>query len=194
MSSLVKDDNSMLDRFDMLAGISARYTGYVGSAGIFLLMLHVVADVIMRFSINATMPATLEVSQYWYLPSVVFLGLAVAYRNDDHISAPIIYDRLSAGMKLELRILGTTITLVFLAAMFWWGLEEALTQHRQGAIGIGSGIPIWQPRFFVPIGSALFGSAVLVGLLRDLLLVMRPKPRGKSMDAGSFPADREEAR
>lgn len=148
--------------------MASRAAGYAGGVGVVVLMLHVVTDVVLRFTVNRTMPGTLEVSQYWYLPAAVFLGLAAAYRNDDHISAPIIYDRLSTRLQAELRTVAAVLSIAFLLAMAWWGFEEAMTQMRQGAIGIGSGVSIWPPRFLVPLCSLLFAAEILIRLLHDL--------------------------
>lgn len=154
----------------------SRGAGYLGGIGVLVLMLHVVTDVLLRFTINTTAPGTLEISQYWYLPAVIFLGMAIAYRNDDHISAPIIYDRLSSRMQKELHSVAALLSIAFLLGMAWWGLDEAITQMRQGAIGIGSEVSIWPPRFLVPISSLLFAVEIVLRLLRDLTPSRHDRP------------------
>ncbi|WP_157983978.1 TRAP transporter small permease [Nesterenkonia muleiensis] len=151
-----------------IVAAASRAGGYLGGIGVMVLMLHVVADVALRFTVNRTMPGTLEISQYWYLPAAIFLGMAAAYSNDDHISAPIIYERVSSVLKREFHLIAAMLSIVFLLAMAWWGFEEAMTQMRQGAIGIGSGVSIWPPRFLVPLCSLLFASEIAVRLVRDL--------------------------
>ncbi len=151
----------------LLHRISSMF-GVIGGLGVLLLMLHVVLDVAMRYLFNQPAPATLEVSQFWYMPLIVFLGLAIAERTDQHISAPIVYDHLSPKLKLEFTILGTALSVALLAGMAWYGFEQAMNLMKQGAIGIGSGIPIWQPRFLVPLGSALFALELIARLVRHI--------------------------
>lgn len=151
---------SVLDRVTSACGI-------LGGAGIVLMMLHVVADVVMRYTLNQPAPATLEISQFWYMPIIVFLGLAMAERTDQHISAPIVYDRLKPRLKIEFAAIGAVLSVALLVGFAWYGLEEALTLMEQGAIGIGSGVPIWQPRFLVPIGTLLFALELIAKLIRQ---------------------------
>lgn len=160
---------------------ASQIAGYLGGLGVIVLMLHVVTDVLLRFTVNMTVPGTLEISQYWYLPAAIFLGMAAAYRNDDHISAPIIYDRLSSRLQKELHTVAAALSIAFLLAMAWWGLDEAMTQMSQGAIGIGSGVSIWPPRFLVPIASILFAAEIVIRLLRDFD-AGHPRPPGTTAE------------
>lgn len=147
----------------VLARISG-FFGYLGGIGILVMICHVVLDVVMRYFFNQTAPATLEVSQFWYMPIIVFLGMGVAQRTAQHISAPIIYDRLSPRLQFEFTVIGTALSVALLLGYAWYGLEEALQLMRQGAIGLGSGVPIWQPRFLVPLGATLFAVELIISL------------------------------
>jgi TRAP-type C4-dicarboxylate transport system permease small subunit len=144
------------------AGLLTTITGTVGRIGVVLLMLHVVADVVMRFAFDTPIVGTLEFSQFWYLIVIAFLGLALAERRDDHIAAPILFDRLSTQMKKEFTVIGSVLTIVLLLAIAWWGWEEAVTQMDQEAAGIVSGLAIWPPRFLVPIGAVAFAIELLL--------------------------------
>lgn len=145
------------------------FLGYLGGAGVILMMLHVVADVAMRFIFNHPVPATLEISQFWYMPMVIFLGLAVAERTDQHISAPIVYDRLTPRLKYEMTVISTVLSVLLLAGMSWFGLEEAMTLMQQEAKGIGSGVAIWPTRFLVPIGCTMFALELISRLVRSTI-------------------------
>jgi TRAP-type C4-dicarboxylate transport system permease small subunit len=144
----------MLERITNAAGV-------FGGIGILLLLLHVVADVASRHVLNRPLHGTLEISQYWYMPIIVFLGLAIAERTDQHISAPIIYDRLKPGLQLELAAIATVLSVLLLTGFAWFGFEEAVTLMQQGAAGIVSQVPIWPTRFLVPLGSLLFALEII---------------------------------
>lgn len=166
MSILVEDEATM-PRSPLERGI-ARLTnlfGYIGGAAVALLMIHVVIDVGGRLLFNSPAPATLEVSQYWYMPLLVFFGLPLAARVHEHISAPIIFDRVSPRLQVEFTIIAGVITVGILLAMAWFGWEEAITLMDQNALGIASGIPVWPPRFVVPLCSLLFAAEVVLRTL-----------------------------
>src|SRR5699024_1779201 len=132
------------------------FFGVLGGIGIVMLMLHVVLDVSLRFLLNKPIQGTLEFSQFWYMPIIVFLGLAIAERTDQHISAPIVYDRLSPRLKIELTIVSTVLSVALLIGFAWYGYQEALTHLQQRSAGIVSEVPIWPARFLVPIGCVMF--------------------------------------
>ncbi|MDO9175513.1 MAG: TRAP transporter small permease subunit [Actinomycetota bacterium] len=71
-------------------------------------------------------------------------------------------------LKLEFTIVGTVLSVALLLGMAWFGLEEAMTLMQQGAIGIGSGVPIWQPRFLVPLGCTLFAVELISRLVHRI--------------------------
>lgn len=147
------------------------FFGLLGGLGVLLLMLHVVADVVMRMVFNKPISGTLEISQYWYMPLIVFLGLAMAERTDQHISAPIVYDRLTPKLRLEFLAIGTFLSIALLIGFAWYGLEEAMTLMNQGAAGIVSKVPIWPTRFLVPIGSVLFALELVAKFFRQAKLL-----------------------
>lgn len=145
---------SVLERITNAAGI-------FGGIGILLLLFHVVADVTSRHAFNRPLYGTLEISQYWYMPMIVFLGLAMAERTDQHISAPIVYDRLRPRLQLEFAAIATVLSVLLLVGFAWFGFEEAVTLMNQGAAGIVSQVPIWPTRFLVPLGSLLFALEII---------------------------------
>lgn len=144
-----------------LLGRLTNFIGIIGGTGILLLLVHVVSDVVGRFALNKPIVGTLEISQYWYMPIIVFLGLAIAERTDQHISAPIVYDRLRPRLKIEFSFIAMVLSVILLLGFAWYGFEEAMTLMRQGAAGIVSQVPIWPTRFLVPIGSTLFAFEII---------------------------------
>lgn len=137
------------------------FVGILGGLGILFLLFHVVADVVSRFALNKPINGTLEISQYWYMPIIVFLGLAMAERTDQHISAPIVYDRLKPRLRIEFSFISMVLSVLLLAGFAWYGFEEAVTLMEQGASGIVSHVPIWPTRFLVPFGSLLLALEVI---------------------------------
>lgn len=151
---------SVLERITNVVGI-------IGGIGILLLLFHVVADVVARFAFNKPINGTLEISQYWYMPIIVFLGLAMAERTDQHISAPIVYDRLKPKLKIEFSFISMVLSVLLLFGFAWFGFEEAMTLMKQGAAGIVSEVPIWPTRFLVPFGSLLLALEIIAKFISN---------------------------
>lgn len=156
MTTMSKDNTEARDKRYRIIGILTTISGVVSGVSIVFLMLHVVLNVVGRHFFETPIPGTLEFSQYWYIAAIVFFGLAIAQRRDEHISAPILFDRLSPGLKTEFTIVGGGLTVLLLFAIAWWGWQEAAAQMALGATGTVSNIAIWPPRFFVTIGCVTF--------------------------------------
>ncbi len=146
---------------------STGVVGIIGGIGILLLLFHVVGDVVARFAFNKPFNGTLEISQYWYMPIIVFLGLAMAERTDQHVSAPIVYDRLKPRLKIEFSVISMLLSVLLLIGYAWFGFEEAMTLMRQGAAGIVSEVPIWPTRFLVPFGSLLLALEIIAKFISN---------------------------
>lgn len=149
------------------------FVGILGGVGVLLLLFHVVADVVARFAFNKPINGTLEISQYWYMPIIVFLGLAMAERTDQHISAPIVYDRLKPRLKIELSCISMILSVLLLAGFAWYGFEEAVVLMEQGAAGIVSQVPIWPTRFLVPFGSLLLALEIIAKFIAQVKQLRR---------------------
>ncbi len=153
-----------------------RVLSWVGTACILLMMLHVAADVVMRYLFNSPLPGTLNIVSRYYMVAVVFLSLAVAERQDAHISVEILYDRLPAGARRALAPLAWLLTALTFAAIAVRSGEVAWSKTLiRASVDEGTTtIPVWQSYWLVAIGSALV--AILALWRLALALLGRPDP------------------
>lgn len=122
----------------------------IASAGILIMMLHVLANVAMRYLFNSPIAGTHEVVSYWYMPIVAFLGFVLAKNANQNVEAPLIFDRLTWGNRRVLVMLGATIGSVVCALFAYFTFTgEALHGLERRTTGGVSSVPIW-PVFFLP--------------------------------------------
>lgn len=141
---------------------------FVGSAGTVLLLVTILADAILRFTVNKPIAGTLEYVSYWYMVPIAFCGMALAERRGEHVDAPLIFDRLPVNIRREFTVVGKLLFLAVLIAVSLWGWEEAVRQYEFGERGAAAGVPIWPTRFLVPIGAAACAIEVLVNIFANL--------------------------
>lgn len=120
----------------------------------FVMMVHITANALLRTFWNDPLPNTLEITQYWYLPIVAFLGFIAAQIRGQHVAADLIYERLPAVTKkyvlATMFLLASAVSLGF--ARFGW--EEAVhAMDIEKTAGV-SDLPAWQPYFLAPIAFA----------------------------------------
>ncbi|HWK76302.1 TRAP transporter small permease [Microbacterium sp.] len=124
----------------------------IGAAVIFVMMLHTLANVVGRFAFNFPVLGTLEIVQYWYMPTIAFLGFIVAKFLNEHIEAPIIFDSLTWGNRRLLVIVNGILAVVtcLLFAYFTF-VGQALHGVETGATAGASTVPIWPVMFLLPV-------------------------------------------
>ncbi|MCW4355936.1 TRAP transporter small permease [Hoyosella sp. YIM 151337] len=135
------------------------------------IMLHTVANALMRYALAEPITGTQEFVQYWYMPLAVLLGIYLAQRGRDHIEARLIFDRLPLRVQLEAQIFGQVLAIALASAFTVFGMNAAIDAYMVGQTGGASGIVTWPVYFVVPLAFALFA----LQLMLDLVMVMRSR-------------------
>lgn len=115
------------------------------------MMLHITTNAVMRTFFNDPLKNTLEITQYWYLPILAFLGFIAAQLKGQHVAADLIYERLPSVTK---RYVLTGVFLIAAVVAFGFarfGWEEALHARDIGKTAGVSDLTAWQPYFLVPV-------------------------------------------
>lgn len=137
------------------------YALYIGAAVLIAMTGHTAADVILRNLTNQPIEGTYETVTFWYMVAVTGLGLWAAEVKGDHISVSLFTDRLSAPARFLQTILVRTVTILFLAALAWYGFQSAFADTAIRAYTGASEIAIWPTKYFLPLGMVAF--AVVLG-------------------------------
>lgn len=151
-----------------LVGAVRSVVAWGGQAGAVLLLANVLADAVLRFAFNRPLAGTIEYVSFWWMVAIVFLGLSIAERDDEHIDAPIIFDRLPKALQREFAIVGRVLFLIVLVALGWFGWQEATTQQSFGARGGAAGVSTWPGRYLLPIGAAACALEVVARLIASV--------------------------
>lgn len=141
--------------------------GYVlAGAALLLLSLNVFADVFSRNVFNRPVDGTIEAVSGWWMVALTFFAIAVAQRSKNHINVPLLIDSLPAHQRSAVVKAGYAASAVFIAAIGWLGLQNALHQAAIGEHAVVSGLPIWPLRFAIPVSAALAVLQFTVDILR----------------------------
>ncbi len=147
------------------------WRGIIGSfaiasaVGILAIMTLVVVDVVRRKLDGGSIPGANEYAEI-LLVGVVFLGLAEAQRQGNHISVEAVVARLTARSGARLRSAGLVLSLAVVVWMTWETLDVGVAAFESKEFRFGlARIPTWPAKLAIPIGLA----ALSLELLRDLL-------------------------
>lgn len=121
---------------------------------VFVMMLHITANALLRTFANDPMSNTLEIVQYVYMPIVAFLGFIAAQYRGQHIATDLLFERLPKVAQPYVLSLVTAVSGLLSAGFAWFTLQEALHSFdiRQAA-GL-TDVPAWPTHFLAPIAFA----------------------------------------
>ena len=139
-------------------------TTILGGLAIALMMLHITADVVMRFLFNTPLPGTITYVANYYMLIAIFLPLAYAEHTNSHISVEIFSNKLPLCVRRHLEgliFLGSSIICFIVTDRTW---QEAMRRFNSGTsvMQADHSIITWPTYFFLPIGFSLLGLVLLL--------------------------------
>lgn len=173
---------------DRLLRAAIAVYGAVGAAAIFLMMLHITADVIGKFVFNFPLPGTIPIVSQYYMVIAAFLPLAMVERMTGHISVEILFNTFPRTLRSLLTVFSIALGIVIFAALTWATWGEAVKKYDIGAFSYEQGVkvPVWPSYFILPAGTALLVLVLVWQLFALLLRVDR-----NTDDDRSGPAEEE---
>ncbi|MGR3453523.1 TRAP transporter small permease [Pseudooceanicola sp.] len=147
-----KATRRLTDLFILIAGI-----------GLFLMMIHVVIDVIARAFFRVALPGTIEVVSSYYMVAAVFLPLAMVQRRHAHIMVSLFTEWMSPR---AVHRLDTVVRVVFALAAIGFALvtgEVAIekTAIQEKIVTPDGFVLIWLSRWLLPISAAALAIVLL---------------------------------
>lgn len=127
---------------------------FVGSVIIFITMLIIVYDIIMRQVFNSPFLGTAELIRN-SIVIIVFLQITNTLMQGRHIRTTLIVDRLSHKGKLILYTFAAVLGLILFTLIAYSGFQPAITSILEGQYE-GEGalrVPTFPARFAIVIGS-----------------------------------------
>lgn len=155
----------------------------LAAAATLVLMFHVVADVVARNAFNRPLPATLELSQHWWMVLLVFAGLGYAQQRGEHVRATVLTDRLPASVQRIAEVGALVLLTAFAGLIAYYGWGEAVESTAIKETAAAADVPVWPMHWAVPVGAAVLALQCLVSIQ---LVLNRPH-------AGRGLLDQEEA-
>ncbi|MCC3281977.1 TRAP transporter large permease subunit [Arthrobacter caoxuetaonis] len=168
----------LVRRFSEMVRMFSRLGGYVAGAMTLLLCLMIVVDVVARW-LNVPLTGVLELSQYLFMPVLVFLSLAYAQSVGEHIRATILVDRLTVRGALIVNLgaqVVTLVTTIVLAAAATVSARHATAIDLQAVGAID--FPLWPIKIVVAAGLYMLALQVFSGLV-SMIFALREALQGR---------------
>lgn len=137
----------------------------IGGLGIFLMLLHVTSDVVLRQVFGFPPPATVLVVSHYYMVMIAFFPLGWSELRGDMIAVEVLSSMFKGKiLKVKTILIDLLIAGVYgFLAIHTWVIAMAEFKVRSYQVSLGLVIPIWPSYFILPIA---FAVACFVVLLR----------------------------
>lgn len=129
---------------------------WVSGAALLLMMLHIAADVTLRYLFSAPLHGTVEIVSTYYMVAVVFLPLALIELRNGHIVVELVSQHFPARVQEWQIGLVALVSAAYFGAFAWRTWNDALQKMAVGEVSLGNvPVTVWPTRFYLPIGCAL---------------------------------------
>jgi TRAP-type C4-dicarboxylate transport system permease small subunit len=143
-------------------------SGWLMAWSIFVLMILVLAEVVMRYLVNQPLSVAEEYGGY-LLVAMTMIGLAFTWKEKGHINVDLLFNRLPAGVQRRLRLftllLAAALTVLLVAAGVNLVSQSFLFGTRSGS---WLRTPLAWPQMILVLGSALLVLQLFAEIVKQL--------------------------
>ena len=140
----------------------------LGTAALVIGVLATMTDIALRSVSTLTVKGIVDIMQLCVLVGAM-LAIPHGFTSDQHVAIDVFAERMPARLQVALRMFAAVLAVLFLSGVFWFSLQQALTENAGGDRSQTIGIPMiwyWAP-FLAGIGLSVLASVyVLVRLAR----------------------------
>lgn len=157
---------SLYKKFSIITKSGAVISG----VAIFLSMLFITADVLLRNFVGGSIPGSFEIVQNYFMPLAVFPGIAWVYSSGIMPRMDLLVGRMTQRWEGIVIHIFVIFEVVIAAAVFWYSLDYALQGLARSAAFTAGGdsLPLWPAQFLAPLGILLLLIEVSFVLARNI--------------------------
>lgn len=142
-----------------------------GMAVLSVAIVVVIADIVMRNTINQAILGTVDITQLCVM-AAAFWAIPHAFSRGGHVSVEIGSDAMPPRLRHGLDGLGAVLGAVFMGLIGWYGWDSASLAASYGDVSQNLAIPMQWYWGFLLSGAALGMLAVIVVALRHFAVVV----------------------
>ncbi len=135
---------------------ASKFLSHIASACLFLMMVQVVLDVILKYVFNNPIEGNLELVSFYYMVAVVFLSLAIVEIRHEHINVDLFVLQMPKTYQKYIYALSSILASFFFGILAYQTLIDAVRSTLAGEVMMGTNlVSIWPSRWALPIGFGL---------------------------------------
>lgn len=137
-----------------------------GSLLLFALMFVVVADVSLRYVLNAPLHWSYEVISSYLMPGLFFLAVSHTLKGHSHVAVDILHNYVGTRTRYAFEAISSILAFPVFALCTWVAAGNTLQEFESGATSSsGLALPSWSVSIFFPIGFGLLTLRLLINAI-----------------------------
>lgn len=140
--------------FEIIDFIVATINKTMAVSGLALGVLLAFINVVLRYVFDMSLTWAGELTNYLFIWSALF-GAAYGFKKGIHISVTILLNLFPPIVAKGFMILANIISVIYLAAISYFGYKLILMLIDFEEISVDLGVPMWIPHLVLPIAFAL---------------------------------------
>jgi TRAP-type C4-dicarboxylate transport system permease small subunit len=159
-----------MDRLDYHLRKLEIASSWLGKLGLVAMMMMIVSDVAGRYLLSRPIPGVYEITEFYFMIAVVFLGLSSTQRDGVNVRVELVLERLPAPVQrgLEILFLGATLLVFFAISYLATRTSVENFVHNRWTTGVVQ-LPLGPSWGLVAIGCVIFCLRVLLQFLSVLM-------------------------
>ena len=136
-----------------------RVLGWIAAATMFVMMVWIFLDVMLRFLFNSPIQGTIELTGEYLMVILVYFAISQTQKYDEHVKVTFFEEKFSTGLKKMTKILTNLLAAPLFLFIAFLNFQEGLEYAETGIKSVGLlGYPL-APALFI-IAAGLFMIAV----------------------------------
>lgn len=115
-----------------------RFITNISAVTIFVMMMWIVVDVLLRSVFHKPIPGTIEITGEYLLVIIVYLSISYTYKEGGHVSVELFENKFSEGMKKIIKLVTNLLAIIVFfmlgIANFQKGLDYFATDVRTASL------------------------------------------------------------
>ncbi|WP_236638580.1 TRAP transporter small permease [Mangrovicoccus ximenensis] len=146
----------------------ARIEAVLLAAGVLLMALNTVANVVGRYLLGQSLFFSEELNQALII-LITFAGISYAARHGRHIRMSAIFDALAPPLRKPLMVLIAVVTAAAMFLLCWYAVDYVGTQASRGRLLPALQIPVWWIIVWAPLGFFLTGLQYALTAIKNVI-------------------------
>ncbi|MFT5975879.1 MAG: C4-dicarboxylate transporter DctQ subunit [Gammaproteobacteria bacterium] len=155
---------SLLDLVDRKI---AKLEEFIMAAGIILMAINTIVNVISRFVFNHSIIFAEELNSTFIL-LVTFAGIGYAARHGRHIRMSAIYDHLPDKVRKILMTVIVAVTAFFMLFLAYYATQYIFHVYSKGRVMPALGVPVYVTYLWVPVGFFITGIQYALTTIKNI--------------------------